>query len=398
MRRRRRPPALACARLWWDMPQPRLTENSAETTFAPTSGPRAPGGTKDMQAMADLLSRLLSQRDWLVTDGATGTNLFGMGLSQGYPPEFWNLEQADKIRQHYRSFVEAGSDIVLTNTFGGTANRLKLHKAQDRVYEINLGAARLLREEIRRSGRPVVNAGSVGPLGELFQPLGELTREQGVEAFAEQIRGLKDGGVDVIWIETMFSEDELRAAAEAAALHDVPAVVTMTFDTSGRTMMGLAPMDFLGLARSLRPALVAYGGNCGTGASDLLAGLLSITEQLTASDTFVVKANCGLPQLIDGQVCYTGTLELMAEYAIMARNLGARIIGGCCGTTADHIRAMREALSNAGKTSRPSLDDIVARIGPLTGSARSLVEGGGPVRRPRKQRQKPDALAKQREC
>ncbi len=338
--------------------------------------------------MTDLLSRLLAQREWLITDGATGTTLFEMGLSQGYPPEFWNVEQADKIKQHYRSFVEAGSDIVLTNTFGGTANRLRLHKAQDRVYAINLGAARLLGEEIRRSGRPVVNAGSVGPLGDLFQPLGELTRRQGVEAFAEQIRGLKEGGVDVIWIETMFSEDESRAAVEAAAYHDVPAVVTMSFDTSGRTMMGLAPGDFLGIARSVSPPLVAYGGNCGTGAPDLLAGLLPISEQLTSAEVFVVKANCGLPQLIDGQVCYTGTPELMAEYAIMARNLGARIIGGCCGTTADHIRAMREALSSAEKKSSPSLGDIITRIGPLTGSARSLVEGGGPVRRLRKQRQR----------
>jgi 5-methyltetrahydrofolate--homocysteine methyltransferase len=338
--------------------------------------------------MTDLLSKLLSQREWLIADGATGTNLFGMGLSQGYPPEFWNVEQADKIRHHYRSFVEAGSDIVLTNTFGGTANRLKLHKAQDRVYEINLGAATLLGEEIRTSGRQVVNAGSVGPLGELFQPLGELTRQQGVEAFAEQIRGLRDGGVDVIWIETMFSEDELRAAVEAAALHGVPAVVTMSFDTSGRTMMGLAPGDFLGLARSLRPPLVAYGGNCGTGAPDLLAGLLSIRDQLTPADVFVVKANCGLPQLVDGQVSYAGTPDLMAEYAIMARNLGARIIGGCCGTTADHVRAMRESLARGGKTGIPNLEDIITTIGPLTGSARSLVEGGGPVRRTRKQRER----------
>ena len=236
----------------------------------------------------------------------------------------------------------------------------------------------------------MVNAGSVGPLGDLFQPLGELTRAQGVEAFAEQIRGLKDGGVDVIWIETMFSEDELRAAVEAAARHDVPAVVTMSFDTSGRTMMGMAPGEFLSIARSLSPPLVAYGGNCGTGAPDLLAGLLSICERLTPAEPIVVKANCGLPQLIDGQLCYTGTPRLMADYAIMARALGARIIGGCCGTTADHIRAMKDALTSGDKTNAacPSLQDIINTIGPLTGSARSLVEGGGPVRRPPKQRQR----------
>ncbi|MCL4765843.1 MAG: betaine--homocysteine S-methyltransferase [Hyphomicrobiaceae bacterium] len=337
--------------------------------------------------MADLLTTLLSERECLITDGATGTNLFGMGLSQGYPPEFWNVEQADKIRRHYREFVEAGSDIVLTNTFGGTANRLKLHKAQDRVHEINARAANLLADEIRRSGRVVVNAGSVGPLGELFRPLGELSHEQGVAAFSEQVRGLKDGGVDVVWIETMFSEVELRAAVEAAALHDLPAVVTMSFDTSGRTMMGQTPRDFLELARGLTPALVAYGGNCGTGAPDLLAGLLSIKDQLTPADVFVVKANCGLPELIDGKVCYTGTPELMAEYARMARDSGARIIGGCCGTTAAHVQAMRAALESTPRGPSPTLDEITTRIGPLTGSTRSLVEGGGPTRRPRRQRE-----------
>jgi 5-methyltetrahydrofolate--homocysteine methyltransferase len=344
--------------------------------------------------MSDLLSRLLCEREWLLADGATGTNLFTMGLSQGYPPEFWNVEQTDKIRQHYRSFIDAGSDIVLTNTFGGTANRLKLHRAQDRVHELNFKATRLLGEEIARSGRTVVNAGSVGPLGELFQPLGELTLQQGVEAFAEQICGLKDGGADVVWIETMFSEDELRCAAEAAAIHAMPAVVTMSFDTSGRTMMGLSPGDFLTLARSLSPKLVAFGGNCGTGAPDLLAGLLSIRDRLTAEDVFVVKANCGLPELIDGRVCYNGTPQLMAEYALMARDLGARIIGGCCGTTARHVGAMRRALEGSARGKAPTLDDIVARIGPLTGSTRSLVEGGGPVRRARKQREKAAPLPK----
>ena len=339
--------------------------------------------------MADLLSKLLSERDWLITDGATGTNLFAMGLSQGYPPEFWNAEQSDKIRHHYRSFISAGSDIVLTNTFGGTANRLKLHRAQGRVHELNFRAATLLAEEIRQSGREVVNAGSVGPLGELFQPLGELTIRQGVQAFAEQMRGLKEGGVDVVWIETMFSEDELKAAVEAAALNEIPAVVTMSFDTSGRTMMGMTPSDFLGVARSVRPALVAYGGNCGTGASDILAGLLSIKDQLSSDDIFVVKANCGLPELIDGRVCYNGTPELMADYAVMAYELGARVIGGCCGTMAEHVRAMRHALEHCEKGgASPTLEDIIARIGPLTGSTRSLVEGGGPARRVRKQREK----------
>jgi 5-methyltetrahydrofolate--homocysteine methyltransferase len=335
--------------------------------------------------MTNLLARLLSEREWLLTDGATGTNLMAMGLSQGYPPEFWNVEHPDRIRAHYRSFIEAGSDIVLSNTFGGTANRLKLHKAESRVHEINRAAARLLADEIRASGRTVVNAGSIGPTGELFQPLGELTRDQGRKAFSDQIRGLKDGGCDVAWIETMFSEEELRAALEAAEENAMPAVITLSFDTSGRTMMGQSPADWLTLARTLGPSLVAFGGNCGTGAPDLLAGLVSITGQLTSTDTFVVKANCGLPELRDGQVHYNGTPELMAEYARLARAAGARIIGGCCGTTPHHIKVMRGVLeSEAKEVSPPNLDQIIARVGPLTGSTRSLVEGGGPVRRQRR--------------
>jgi 5-methyltetrahydrofolate--homocysteine methyltransferase len=335
--------------------------------------------------MSDLLSRLLAEREWLLTDGATGTNLMVMGLTAGYPPELWNLEHPDRVRAHYRSFIAAGSDIILTNSFGGTANRLKLHKAEERVYEINRQSAQLLTDEIRKSGRRIVNAGSVGPTGELFQPIGELSREQGRDAFVEQIRGLKDGGIDVVWIETMFSEEEVRAAYEAAERAGLPAVITLSFDTSGRTMMGLAPADWVKLARSLGPNLVAYGGNCGTGAPDILAGLISIQGLLGDKDVFVAKANCGLPELRDGEFHYSGSPELMAEYAQMARNAGARIIGGCCGTTARHIEVVRRALEEQPKGSCPTLEDVISRIGPLTGTTRSLVEGGGPVRRQRRQ-------------
>jgi 5-methyltetrahydrofolate--homocysteine methyltransferase len=331
--------------------------------------------------MPNLLADLLATRDWLLTDGATGTNLMGMGLSHGYPPELWNVEHPDKIRQHYRSFIEAGSDIVLTNTFGGTSCRLKLHKAEHRVAEINRASTVLLVEEIRRSGRPIVAAGSIGPTGELFQPLGEMSHVQGVAAFAEQMQGLKDGGADVAWIETMFSEPEIAAAVEAAAIVGLPAVVTLSFDTSGRTMMGLSPADFVKLTRAMPARLVAFGGNCGTGAPDLLCGLISISGMLTPGEVVVAKANCGLPEFVNDQVCYNGTPELMASYAVMARDAGARIIGGCCGTTPHHVAVMRKALEQTPKGRCPTIEDVIARIGPLTGSARTLVEGGAPVKR-----------------
>ena len=151
----------------------------------------------------DLLSRLLATHDWLLADGATGTNLFNMGLSSGEPPEFWNIEQPDNIRSLYRNAVQAGSDLFLTNSFGGNAARLKLHSAQGRVGELNRVAASLGREIADVAGRPVVVAGSMGPTGEIFEPMGTMTHALAVEIFHEQAEALKAGGADVLWIETM---------------------------------------------------------------------------------------------------------------------------------------------------------------------------------------------------
>lgn len=338
--------------------------------------------------MSDRLSTMLAERDWILTDGATGTNMMGMGLTQGYPPELWNLEQTEKVRAHYRSFIEAGSDLVLTNTFGGTANRLKLHKAQDQTYEINKAAAAMLSDEIEKSGRTVINAGSVGPTGDLFQPMGELPYEDGRDAFAEQMRGLKDGGADVAWIETMFAEEELNAALEAAEMNGLPAVFTMSFDTSGRTMMGLTPSDVAKYAKTLSPAPVAFGGNCGTGAPDLLAGIISIQDQIGPDDVIVAKANCGIPEWQGDKIVYNGTPELMADYVRLARDAGTRIIGGCCGTTPQHIEVMRAALEAHERRPCPTLEQVIETLGPLTGTTNTLIEGGDPRRRPGKRRRR----------
>lgn len=326
-----------------------------------------------VQIMTNLLSELLAEKPWLLTDGATGTNLFARGLQHGDAPELWNLEEPEKIRAHYRDFIQAGSDIVLTNTFGGTANRLKLHKAEDRVYEVNKAAAELLAAEIRESGRKIVNAGSVGPTGDLYEPLGPLTIDAGRDAFAAQMHGLKDGGADIAWIETISSEEELTAALDAADAVGLPAVCTLSFDTNGRTMMGLTPQRLVEMvhARPVRP--VAFGGNCGTGASDLLVGLLSIAGSLEGSDILVAKANCGIPVYEDGEVKYTGTPELMQACARLAVNLGARIIGGCCGTTPAHVQAMREALDTHTKGDAPDMAAIIAACGTLTGSTAELL-------------------------
>ena len=274
----------------------------------------------------------LSTRPWLLADGATGTNYFQMGLVSGDAPEMWNDEHPERVRELHRRFIEAGADIVLTNTFGGNRYRLKLHNAEDRVREINIAAAGNARAEADAVGRPVYVGGSIGPTGEIFEPIGTLSHEAGVEAFAEQALALKEGKVDVLWIETMSSEEELRAAVEGASRAGLPIVTTMSFDTNGRTMMGITPKAFGALAGSLETQPVAIGANCGVGASELIATVLGITAARPDANV-VAKGNCGVPQYVDGHIHYSGTPELMADYARIALDAGAKIIGGCCGTS-----------------------------------------------------------------
>lgn len=318
--------------------------------------------------MKTSLEELLASRPWLLADGATGTNYFARGLQSGDAPETWNEEHPDRVRDVYRSFIEAGSDIILTNSFGGTRYRLKLHSLEDRVHEINRLAAAHARAEADAASRPVVVAGSMGPTGEIFQPVGTLSHEDGVAAFAEQARGLKDGGADVLWIETISSEEELRAAVEGAATVGLPIVTTMSFDTNGRTMMGITPGGFGALAGALASRPVAIGANCGTGASELVATVLGITA--ARPDAVVVaKGNCGVPSYVEGHIHYSGTPELMADYARLALDSGARIIGGCCGTTPEHLVAMRNALEAHAKAERPSVETVEARLGKVSALA-----------------------------
>ena len=310
------------------------------------------------------LADLMEERGWLLADGATGTNLFTKGLESGAPPELWNEDRPDVIRWLHQGFVDAGSDIILTNSFGGNRFRLKLHDAHTRVKELNEKAAQIAGEIAEKADRPVVVAGSVGPTGELFQPAGTLSMEEGIAGFAEQIEALAEGGVDVIWIETMSAREEVEAAVRAArqAAPELPVVVTMSFDTAGRTMMGIRPADLAALAQELD--LYAFGANCGTGAPDLLVSALEMTE--AAPDAIVVaKANAGVPEFVDGDIVYSGTVDMAGTYARMARDAGARIIGGCCGNTFEHVAAMHRALQDYEPGERPSVEQVVERLGPL---------------------------------
>lgn len=314
--------------------------------------------------MLNPIETLLAEKGVLLADGATGTNLFAMGLEAGEAPEILNETAPETIARLHQGFVDAGADIILTNSFGGTRHRLKLHHAQDRVFAINKRAAEIARSVADKAGRRVIVAGSVGPTGELLVPLGALTYGDAVAAFEEQIKGLKAGGADVAWIETMSAPDEIRAAAEAAINVGLPYTYTGSFDTAGRTMMGLLPKDIHGVVDGLAHAPLAVGANCGVGASDILASLLDMTAAKPEA-TVIVKGNCGIPEFRGAEIFYSGTPDLMSDYARLAVDAGARIIGGCCGTSFEHLAAMRKAIDAHARSTRPTVETVVERIGPM---------------------------------
>lgn len=318
--------------------------------------------------MRSSLGDLLSSRSVLLADGATGTNYFQMGLGAGEPPEFWNIDRPENVEWLHQRFVDAGADIILTNTFGCNRHRLSLHHAEDRVAELAKAAATIARRVADASPRPVVVAGSVGPTGELFAPLGALEHDGVVAAFREQIDGLDAGGADVAWIETMSAAAEVRAAAIAAIDAGMPYAAACSFDTAGRTMMGLAPSALGAVFDDLAVPPVAYGANCGVGAPDILASLLELTATDDAGAT-ICKGNCGVPYFEGTDIVYSGTPALMARYATLAIDAGARIVGGCCGTSPEHLAAMRAAIDGHRDGPRPDLDMIVAAVGPLANAA-----------------------------
>ncbi len=280
----------------------------------------------------------------------------------------------------------AGSDIFLTNSFGGNASRLKLHDAAGRAFELNRIAAEIGREVADRAGRPVVVAGSMGPTGEILEPVGALSIEAAAEMFEEQARGLMAGGADVLWVETISAPEEYRAAALGIARAGAPWCGTMSFDTAGRTMMGLTATDMARLVEDLPNPPIAFGANCGVGASDLLRTVLGFAGA-APSRPLIAKGNAGIPKFVEGRIVYDGTPELMADYAVLARDSGARIVGGCCGTTPAHLGAMRRALEKTPPGPRPDLETIAARLGGFSSASDGLTgaaPGEGRERRRRR--------------
>jgi 5-methyltetrahydrofolate--homocysteine methyltransferase len=286
---------------------------------------------------------LLAEPGLILADGGMGTMLMELGLQFGASPELWNVEHPDRVRQVHRGYVQAGSRILLTNTFGGNRLRLGLHNLQDRVVELNRAAAGLVRQEIEAAGGSAVVAGDIGPSGGILAPLGELEPAEAVEAFAEQAGGLIQGGADLIWIETLSSLEEMRAAVDGArqASKDIPIVATMTFDTRGRTMMGVTPEQAVQELSAW--GLTTFGANCGNGPEEIVA-VITKMHAAAPQAALVAKANAGVPKLEKGRAVYGAGPEEMARYATAVADAGARIIGACCGSTPRHLEAMAAAL------------------------------------------------------
>jgi len=289
------------------------------------------------------LADLLQSGKPILLDGAMGTMLFAAGLQPGDSPEEWNVLYPEKVRAIHSAYIEAGSQVILTNTFGGSTVRLESHGLAERVHELNEAAAKNARAEADPVEQTVVVAGSIGPTGQLLEPLGKLTKEEARKSFAAQAGGLAAGDVDMFWIETMSDLEEVKAAVTGIrSVSDLPIAATMSFDSHGRTMMGVSPEQ---AAKVLQlEEIQLLGANCGTGSDELIEAIRAF-KSTNPELPLIAKANAGIPEIAGTEVVYNGSPEVMADYAVKVWNEGARLIGGCCGSTPDHIKAMAEALS-----------------------------------------------------
>lgn len=322
--------------------------------------------------MTASISGLLKAKGHIVADGAMGTQLFAVGLSAGDPPEAWNVHHTHEVRAIHRAYLRAGADLVIANSFGGTSFRLALHGLQDRVVELNAAAARNARieadAEAERTGRTVLVAGSMGPSGELLEPMGNMSAADCEAAFAEQAEGLAAGGADVLWIETMSDLDEAEAAVRGArSACDLPVAATMSFDTAGRTMMGVTGSELAERLGGL--GLAAMGANCGNNVADTEAAVVAVAAASTGTPV-ISKPNAGVPVWHGDSLVYDGTPEVLAAHAHRARAAGVAVIGSCCGSTPAHTAKIAAVLAGdepppdielASPSTTPGTEDRLAR-------------------------------------
>jgi 5-methyltetrahydrofolate--homocysteine methyltransferase len=282
---------------------------------------------------------LLKARSVLLADGATGTNYQDMGIEPGVAPEEWVFDAPDRVQDLHRRFAQAGSDLVLTCTFGASPVRLEDGPLAGRARELNARAAEIARDAV---GDQILVAGSVGPTGQLAEPFGPLTRDMCLAAFSEQAHALVDGGVDLLVLETFFALDEALWAAEAIqAMTDLPLVMSFSFDQGTRTMMGLSPADVTTATESL--GVAALGANCGRSLDDTARLVSEFVEAGLASPLWV-KPNAGVPKVVAGGVVYPEDPDSFAAQVGAFVGQGARIVGGCCGSTPAHLAALARVI------------------------------------------------------
>lgn len=280
----------------------------------------------------------------VLLDGGMGTLLQDRGLDDGGAGELWNVERPDAVRECHAAYAEAGARILTTNTFGGSRPRLQMHGLEDRVHEINQAAASIARSVADEHGALV--AGDLGPTGELLSPLGAMEPEEAQAIFEEQLRGLRDGGIDLVLIETMSDLAEVEAAVAAArsVVPDLPVVATLSFDTNLRSMMGVRPAQAV---TALAAAGVdAAGANCGRGPEEMEQIAAELAGARPEGLLLVAQSNAGLPQVVGDHFEYDRSPADLAEHARALRSLGIDLVGGCCGSTPAHIAAMRDAVAS----------------------------------------------------
>ena len=288
------------------------------------------------------LATLLGADRPVLLDGAMGTLLQDSGLEDGAPGELWNLENPDAVRAAHAAYAEAGARLLTTNTFGGTRPRLDMHGLGDRVAEVNRTAAQLARSVADETGLLV--AGDLGPTGELLAPLGTMTPDEAQALFAEQLRALVDGGIDLVLVETLSDLGEADAAIAAArdVAPGLPVVVTMSFDTNVRTMMGVRPAE--AVAHLAAAGADAVGANCGRGPTEMETIAADMAQARTGDVLLVAQSNAGLPQVVGDHFEYDATPGDLAAHASRLAGLGIDLVGGCCGSTPAHIAAMRSSV------------------------------------------------------
>jgi 5-methyltetrahydrofolate--homocysteine methyltransferase len=286
------------------------------------------------------LTAILNEKKLLISDGATGTNLIQRGLPQGKTAEEWVLENPREILQLHRDFIVAGSDLFLTSTFGGSRIRLEQSGLADRFADVNSRAVALAKEAAMN--QKLLIAGSIGPLGHMLKPLGPLEEKEADIFYRDQAKILVESGVDILVVETQFDLAEASIGVNAAlASGNVPVVCSFSFDRGIKTMMGVSPAKF---AQALgKSGVAALGINCGKSLEDNLKALRELADATDLPIWF--KPNAGLPKLTDdGKPFYDVTPEIMASHVESWIESGARIIGGCCGTTPAHLKAIAEVV------------------------------------------------------